>query len=109
MAKAQMRIRIKLKAFDHSLADQSAKRIVDAVERSGAKVSGPVPLPTKRNIYCVVRSPHIDKKSREHFEIRTHRRLIDVIDPTQRTIEDLTHLDLPAGVDVGITTLAPTN
>jgi len=96
------RIRIKLKAFDHEVADLSAKRIVDTVLRSGARVSGPVPLPTERNIFCVVRSPHKDKDSREHFEMRTHKRLIDVIDPTPRTIEDLTRLDLPAGVDIEI-------
>lgn len=99
---ATMRIRIKLKAFDHEVVDLSAKRIVDTVLRSGAKVSGPVPLPTERNIYCVIRSPHKDKDSREHFEMRTHKRLIDVIDPTARTIEDLTRLDLPAGVDIEI-------
>ncbi len=96
------RIRIKLKAFDHEVVDLSAKRIVDTVLRSGARVSGPVPLPTERNIYCLIRSPHKDKDSREHFEMRTHKRLIDVIDPTPRTIEDLTRLDLPAGVDIEI-------
>lgn len=96
------RIRIKLKAFDHEVADLSAKRIVDTVLRSGATVSGPVPLPTERNIFCVIRSPHKDKDSREHFEMRTHKRLIDVIDPTPRTIEDLTRLELPAGVDIEI-------
>ncbi len=96
------RIRIKLRAFDHEVVDLSAKRIVDTVLRSGAQISGPVPLPTERNVICVVRSPHKDKDSREHFEMRTHKRLIDVIDPTQRTIEDLTRLDLPAGVDIEI-------
>jgi small subunit ribosomal protein S10 len=96
------RIRIKLKAFDHEVVDLSAKRIVDTVLRSGAKVSGPVPLPTERNVICLLRSPHKDKDSREHFEMRTHKRLIDVIDPTQRTIEDLTRLELPAGVDIEI-------
>ena len=99
---AANRIRIKLKAFDHEVVDLSAKRIVDTVLRSGARVSGPVPLPTERNIICVIRSPHKDKDSREHFEMRTHKRLIDVIDPTPRTIEDLTRLDLPAGVDIEI-------
>ncbi len=99
---ATTRIRIKLKAFDHEVADLSAKRIVDTVLRSGATVSGPVPLPTERNIFCVIRSPHKDKDSREHFEMRTHKRLIDVIDPTPRTIEDLTRLELPAGVDIEI-------
>src|ERR671914_2338686 len=99
---ATMRIRIRLKAFDHEVVDLSAKRIVDTVLRSGARVSGPVPLPTERNIFCVIRSPHKDKDSREHFEMRTHRRLIDVVDPTPRTIEDLTRLELPAGVDIEI-------
>jgi small subunit ribosomal protein S10 len=97
-----MRIRIKLKAFDHEVVDLSAKRIVDTVLRSGARVSGPVPLPTERNIFCVITSPHKDKDAREHFEMRTHKRLIDVIDPTPRTIEDLTRLELPAGVDIEI-------
>ncbi len=101
-APTTQRIRIKLKAFDHEVVDLSAKRIVETVLRSGAKVSGPVPLPTERNIYCVIRSPHKDKDSREHFEMRTHKRLIDVIDPTPRTIEDLQRLDLPAGVDIEI-------
>jgi small subunit ribosomal protein S10 len=99
---ATQRIRIKLKAFDHEVVDLSAKRIVDTVLRSGARVSGPVPLPTERNIFCVIRSPHKDKDSREHFEMRTHKRLIDVIDPTPRTIEDLTRLELPAGVEIEI-------
>jgi small subunit ribosomal protein S10 len=101
-APATTRIRIRLKAFDHEVVDLSAKRIVDAVLRSGARVSGPVPLPTERNIFCVIRSPHKDKDSREHFEMRTHRRLIDVVDPTPRTIEDLTRLELPAGVEIEI-------
>jgi small subunit ribosomal protein S10 len=101
-APATTRIRIRLKAFDHEVVDLSAKRIVDTVLRSGARVSGPVPLPTKRNIFCVTRSPHKDKDSREHFEMRTHRRLIDVVDPTPRTIEDLTRLELPAGVEIEI-------
>jgi small subunit ribosomal protein S10 len=101
-APSTTRIRIKLKAYDHEVVDLSAKRIVDTVLRSGARVSGPVPLPTKRNIFCVIRSPHKDKDSREHFEMRTHRRLIDVVDPTPRTIEDLTRLELPAGVDIEI-------
>lgn len=96
------RIRIKLKAFDHEVVDLSAKRIVDTVLRSGARVSGPVPLPTKRNIFCVITSPHKDKDAREHFEMQTHRRLIDVIDPTPRTIEDLTRLELPSGVNIEI-------
>src|SRR5436309_6850377 len=101
-APSTTRIRIRLEAFDHEVVDLSAKRIVDTVLRSGARVSGPVPLPTERNIFCVIRSPHKDKDSREHFEMRTHKRLIDVIDPTPRTIEDLTRLELPAGVDIEI-------
>ena len=101
MAVAQ-RIRIKLKAFDHKVLDQSAEKIVSVVRKSGARVSGPVPLPTNRNVYCVIRSPHIDKESMEHFEIRTHRRLIDILEPTQKTVDELMHLDLPAGVDIEI-------
>ncbi|MDR7482712.1 MAG: 30S ribosomal protein S10 [Armatimonadota bacterium] len=101
MAVAQ-KIRIKLKAFDHRVLDQSAEKIVSVVRKSGARVSGPVPLPTNRNVYCVIRSPHIDKESMEHFEIRTHRRLIDILEPTQKTVDELMHLDLPAGVDIEI-------
>ncbi|MBI3997574.1 MAG: 30S ribosomal protein S10 [Armatimonadota bacterium] len=101
MAVAQ-KIRIKLKAFDHKVLDQSAEKIVSVVRKSGARVSGPVPLPTNRNVYCVIRSPHIDKESMEHFEIRTHRRLIDILEPTQKTVDELMHLDLPAGVDIEI-------
>ncbi|MCL6553275.1 MAG: 30S ribosomal protein S10 [Armatimonadota bacterium] len=101
MAVAQ-KIRIKLKAFDHRVLDQSAEKIVTVVRKSGARVSGPVPLPTNRNVYCVIRSPHIDKESMEHFEIRTHRRLIDILEPTQKTVDELMHLDLPAGVDIEI-------
>jgi len=101
MAVAQ-KIRIKLKAFDHKVLDQSAEKIVSVVRKSGARVAGPVPLPTNRNVYCVIRSPHIDKESMEHFEIRTHRRLIDIIEPTQKTVDELMHLDLPAGVDIEI-------
>lgn len=101
MAVAQ-KIRIKLKAFDHKVLDQSAEKIVNVVRKSGARVSGPVPLPTNRNVYCVIRSPHIDKESMEHFEIRTHRRLIDILEPTQKTVDELMHLDLPAGVDIEI-------
>ena len=96
------KIRIKLKAFDHKVLDQSAEKIVTVVRRSGARVSGPVPLPTNRNVFCVIRSPHIDKESMEHFEIRTHRRLIDILEPTQKTVDELMHLDLPAGVDIEI-------
>lgn len=96
------RIRIKLKAYDHKLLDQSAMRIVQAVERTGATVAGPIPLPTEITRYTVLRSPHIDKKSREQFEIRTHKRLIDIIDPNPKTVDALMHLDLPAGVDIEI-------
>lgn len=96
------RIRIRLKSYDQRLIDQSAAKIVDTVRRVGARVSGPVPLPTKIEKYCVLRSPHVDKKSREHFEIRTHKRLIDIIDPPKETVDALMQLDLPAGVDIEI-------
>ena len=96
------RIRIKLRAFDHKVLAQSAEKIVETVQRTGARVSGPVPLPTGRNLYCVIRSPHVDKESMEHFELRTHKRLIDIVDPTQKTVDALSHLDLPAGVDIEI-------
>jgi small subunit ribosomal protein S10 len=98
----QQKIRIRLKAYDHEVVDQSARKIVDTVTRTGAKVSGPVPLPTERSIYCVIRSPHKDKDSREHFEMRTHKRLIDILDPTAKTVDSLMRLDLPAGVDIEI-------
>jgi len=96
------KIRIRLKAYDHEVIDQSARKIVDTATRTGAKVSGPVPLPTERSIYCVIRSPHKDKDSREHFEMRTHKRLIDILDPTPKTVDSLMRLDLPAGVDIEI-------
>jgi small subunit ribosomal protein S10 len=96
------KIRIKLKAYDHKVLDQSAEKIVDTVRRTGARISGPVPLPTDRNVYCVIRSPHIDKESMEHFELRTHKRLIDILEPTPKTVDALMHLDLPAGVDIEI-------
>jgi small subunit ribosomal protein S10 len=96
------KIRIRLKAYDHKLLDQSVTEILDAAKRTGARVSGPIPLPTEINRYCVLRSPHVDKKSREHFEIRTHKRLLDILDPTQQTIDALMKLDLSAGVDVEI-------
>jgi small subunit ribosomal protein S10 len=102
MAKQRIRIRIKLKAFDHRLLDQSATQIVDAAEKTGAAVAGPVPLPTGIKRFTVIRSPHIDKDSREQFEIRTHKRLIDVLEPTSKTIDALTRLNLPAGVDIEI-------
>ena len=95
-------IRIRLKAYDHNLLDKSAKEIVGTVDRTGASVRGPIPLPTKINKYCVLRSPHVDKKSREQFEIRTHKRLLDILQPTQQTIDALMKLDLSAGVDVEI-------
>jgi small subunit ribosomal protein S10 len=98
----KQRIRIKLKAFDHRILDQSAVQIVEAAERTGAAVVGPVPLPTHIRKFCVIRSPHVDKDSREQFEIRTHKRLIDIVDPTSKTIDALTTLDLPAGVDIEI-------
>lgn len=96
------RIRVRLRAFDAELIDQSAKSIVNAVIRAGSKVSGPVPLPTRINRYTVLRSPHVNKKSREQFEMRTHKRLIDIINPTSETINALMKLELPAGVDVEI-------
>lgn len=96
------KIRIRLKAFDHKLLDQSVTEILDAAKRTGARVAGPIPLPTEINRYCVLRSPHVDKKSREHFEMRTHKRLLDILDPTQQTIDALMKLDLSAGVDVEI-------
>jgi small subunit ribosomal protein S10 len=99
---ATQRIRIKLRAFDHKILDQSAERIVDTARRMGSRVSGPVPLPTEKNVYTVLRSVHIDKDSREQFEMRTHKRLIDIIEPTPRTIDALMRLDLPAGVDIEI-------
>ena len=98
------RIRIRLKAYDHGLLDQSAGEIVETAKRTGAKVAGPIPLPTKINKYCVLRSPHGDKKSREQFEIRTHKRLLDILEPTQQTLDALMKLDLSAGVDVEIRT-----
>ena len=99
-----MKIRIKLKAYDHRLLDQSASEIVDTAKRTGARVAGPIPLPTRINKYTVLRGPHVDKKSREQFEIRTHKRLLDILEPTQDTIESLSKLDLSADVDVEIKT-----
>ena len=95
-------IRIRLKAFDHRLIDKSAREIVDTAKRTGARVAGPIPLPTVTNRWTVNRSPHVDKKSREQFEIRTHKRLIDIFEPTPQTVDALMKLDLPAGVDVEI-------
>ena len=99
---AQQKIRIRLKAYDHELVDMSARAIVETAERTGATISGPVPLPTEKNVYCVIRSPFKDKDSREHFEIRTHKRLIDILEPTPRTVNALMGLSLPAGVDIEI-------
>ncbi|MCD6560304.1 MAG: 30S ribosomal protein S10 [Deltaproteobacteria bacterium] len=99
---ANQKIRIRLKAYDHKLLDQSAKEIVETVTSTGARVAGPVPLPTIINKYCVLRSPHVNKKSREQFEIRTYKRLLDIIEPTQQTVDSLMKLDLAAGVDVEI-------
>ena len=96
------RIRIRLKAYDHRVLDQSVRDIVDAVRRTGGRVAGPVPMPTRIERFTVNRSPHVDKKSREQFEIRTHKRLIDIFEPTPQTVDALMKLDLPAGVDVEI-------
>ena len=96
------KIRIRLKAYDHKLLDQSAVEIIETVRRTGANTAGPVPLPTRINRYTVLRGPHVDKKSREQFEIRTHKRMLDIVDPTPQTVDALMKLDLPAGVDVQI-------
>ena len=98
------KIRIRLRAYDHRILDQSATEIVDTARRTGARVAGPIPLPTVRSVYTVNRSPHVDKKSREQFEIRTHKRLLDIIEPTQQTLDALMKLDLSSGVDVEIKT-----
>ena len=98
----KQKIRIKLKGYDHKIVDQSAAQIVEAVERTGAVVSGPVPLPTRIQKFSVIRSPFIDKDSQEQFEIRTHKRLIDIIETTSKTIDALTKLNLPSGVDIDI-------
>lgn len=100
---AKQRIRIRLKAFEHALLDDSAEKIVQIARQTGANILGPVPLPTTKNVWCVNRSPHVNKKSREHFEIRTHKRLIDIyFDTTQKTIEQLMKVEVPAGVDIEI-------
>ncbi|HSR13081.1 MAG TPA: 30S ribosomal protein S10 [Thermodesulfobacteriota bacterium] len=96
------KIRIRLKGYDYRLLDQSTREIVDTAKRTGARVAGPIPLPTSINKFCVLRSPHVDKKSREQFEIRTHKRVLDILEPTQQTIDALMKLDLAAGVDVEI-------
>ena len=98
----EQNIRIILKAFDHKVLDQSAVQIVQAAERTGARVKGPVPMPTTIKRFCVIRSPHIDKDSREHFEVRTHNRLIDISGPSSKTIDSLTRINVPAGVDISI-------
>ena len=101
MAKAE-RIRIRLKAFDHQLIDQTAERIVETAKRTGAKVSGPIPLPTEKEIITILRSPHVNKDARDQYEIRTHKRLVDIVEPTEKTVDALMRLDLAAGVDVQI-------
>ena len=98
----QNKIRIRLKAYDHSAIETAARDIVETAQRTGASISGPVPLPTEKNVYCVIRSPFKDKDSREHFEVRTHKRLIDIHSPTPKTVDSLMRLDLPAGVDIEI-------
>ncbi len=98
----QKKLRIRLKAYDHKSLDQSAAKIVETAKKNGAMVSGPVPLPTEKNIYTILRSPHVNKDSREQFEMRTHKRLIDILQPTQKAIDALVRLDLPAGVDIEI-------
>lgn len=99
---ASQKIRIKLKAYDHTLIDQSAEKIVETAKKTGAKVSGPIPLPTERDVITILRSPHKHKDSREQFEMRTHKRLIDILSPTPKTVDSLMRLDLPAGVDIEI-------
>ena len=99
---SQTKIRIRLKAYDSKILDLSAREIIDTAKRTGAKVAGPIPLPTRIHRYTVLRGPHVDKKSREQFEIRTHKRLMDIIEPTQQTLDALMKLDLSAGVDVEI-------
>ena len=101
MAK-QEKIRIRLKGYDHKAVDQSAVKIVETAVRTGSRVSGPIPLPTERNVYTILRSPHVNKDSREQFEMRTHKRLIDIITPTQKTVDALSRLEMPAGVYIDI-------
>ena len=98
----QLKIRIQLRSYDSSLLESSCEQIIEAAKRTDATAIGPIPLPTKKKIYCVLRSPHVDKDSREHFEIRVHRRIIDLYLPSSKTIDTLTRLDLPAGVDVEV-------
>ena len=101
-AAPKQRIRIRLKAYDNKVIDQSAKQILDTATRTGAQVAGPIPLPTDRNTHTVIRSPHVYKKSREQFEMRIHKRLIDITEPTPKTVDSLMNLNLPAGVDIEI-------
>lgn len=101
-APKKQRIRVCLKAYDHRLLDASAERLVDVARQSRCQVIGPIPMPTRRRVFCLLRAPHADKKSREHFEIRIHKRLIDIVDPTQETIDQLSRLDMPAGVDIEV-------
>lgn len=99
---SSQKIRIRLKGYDHEVVDQSSKLIVDTAQKTGARVSGPIPLPTERKLYTVIRSPRKDKDSREEFEMRTHKRLIDILDPSSSTVDSLMRMDLPAGVDIDI-------
>ena len=99
---SQQKIRIRLKAYDHKLLDVSAVQIVDTAKRTGARVSGPIPLPTEKSVYTILRSPHVNKDSREQFAMRTHKRLIDILEPTPKTVDSLMHLDLPAGIEIDI-------
>ena len=96
------KIRIRLKAFDHKLLDQSTREIVDTARRTGARIAGPIPLPTRKNRYTILRSPHVDKKSREQFEIRAHKRIIDIHNSNNKTVDSLSKLEIPAGVDIEI-------
>ncbi len=102
MADEGQKIRIRLKAYDHQVVDESSRKIAETVLRTQAKIRGPVPLPTEIHRYCVIRGPHVDKASREHFELRIHKRLIDILEPTPKTVDSLMRLDLPAGVEVEI-------
>ena len=99
---AKQKIRIRLKAFDHKLLDQSAQKIVETAKKTGAKVSGPVPLPTEKNVFTILRSPHVNKDSREQFEMRTHKRLIDIMKPSQKVVDALMSVELPAGVEIEV-------
>jgi small subunit ribosomal protein S10 len=99
---AKGRLRVRLKAFDYRIIDEAVAKIVDTVISTGSKVIGPIPLPTDRKIFAVNKGPHIDKNAREHFEMRVHKRLLDIVDPTSKTIDSLSHMDLPAGVDIEI-------